>query len=106
MNSKVINRCRADGRCQYAIDVGMDGEAYCHPTCCDPSQRAEVPGYRWPDWPAGMSTFSERKAYQRGIADARLIASQQARSAVDCGEAGHAEGRCGNASCIKQRVPK
>jgi len=33
----------------------------------------EVLGYGYPDWPADLTTYAERKAYQRGIADARAL---------------------------------
>lgn len=34
----------------------------------------EAPGHGLPDWPEDLVTYAERKAYQRGIADARRIA--------------------------------
>jgi len=42
-----------------------------------PSLPGETPGAPFPDWPADLTTFAERKAYQRGIADARYLARQE-----------------------------
>lgn len=39
----------------------------------------EVLGAPHPDWPEWCETFSERKAYQQGVADARAIAAQTAQ---------------------------
>lgn len=42
-------------------------------------QPGEVLGNGEPDWPADLLTFAERRAYQRGVADARrIMAAQQA----------------------------
>lgn len=35
----------------------------------------EVLGGGKPDWPADLQTFAERRAYQRGVADARRMAA-------------------------------
>lgn len=35
----------------------------------------EVLGGGNPDWPADLQTFAERRAYQRGVADARRMAA-------------------------------
>lgn len=45
----------------------------------------------------------DRSALARVLAWAQVSAPQQARetSLPDCGEAGHAEGRCGNAQCLR-----
>ena len=64
---KVVKACRDDGRCQYAIDMGLEGECHCPegkcvmpdhveqpphtcrfcgaPSWCDPSDQSPPPDY-------------------------------------------------------------
>ena len=51
-------------------EAGCD-EGACGTLQCLPSRRGEVLGDGKPDWPEDLKTFKERKAYQRGVADAR-----------------------------------
>lgn len=36
----------------------------------------EILGNGYPDWPSDLLTYEERKAYQRGVADARRVDRQ------------------------------
>ncbi len=72
-------QCRTDGRCQYAIDSGAEGLGHCPKgKCVLPAPDGEVLGQGRPDWPEDLQTFAERKAYQRGVRDARMLARETA----------------------------
>lgn len=61
-----------------AIEAAFAGKA-ADPIRYTSGQPGEVLGNGEPDWPADLLTFAERRAYQRGVADARrIMAAQQA----------------------------
>lgn len=45
-----------------------------------------APGHPLPDWPEDLTTFAERKAYQRGVADARSQPLDMVLHCPNCGE--------------------
>ena len=50
-----------------------------------PAVRGEVLGGGHPDWPEDLQSFSERAAYQRGVADARRVAAEAAQPVAPWG---------------------
>jgi NTP pyrophosphatase (non-canonical NTP hydrolase) len=57
--------------CCYAAYAGLG-----HDDKCPARTVGKTPGNGLPDWPEDLTTFAERKAYQRGVADGERVATR------------------------------